>query len=83
MRAVGRMLRASPDSVLLGADASERRPKAMRLTDYRVIHLATRALVADETAVFSAHAEPAPALSLPAAPNGDDDGLLTAARSRR
>ena len=78
VRAVGRLLGASAGSLLLRGEAREGRLKAMRLSDYRIIHFATHALVAGETALFSARAEPALALTLPGTSSEADDGLLMA-----
>ncbi|WP_375464961.1 tetratricopeptide repeat protein [uncultured Methylobacterium sp.] len=78
VRAVGRLLGASASAMLLRSDAREGKLKAMRLSDYRIIHFATHALVADETALFSARAEPALALTLPGVSSAADDGLLMA-----
>ena len=75
---MGRLVGASANALLLRDEARERRLKAMRLSDYRIIHFATHALVADETARFDARAEPALALTLPGTATDIDDGLLMA-----
>jgi CHAT domain-containing protein len=69
-------LRASGDAVKLGAEATEAAIKTLKLEDYRVLHFATHALVAGETARFTDLAEPALVFTLPQTPSETDDGLL-------
>ena len=75
--AVARTLGVPLTEVRLGNEATEHAVKAARLEDYRILHFATHALVANETALFAARAEPALALTLPLVPSERDDGLLT------
>ncbi len=70
-------LRATGAAVRLGGDATEEAVKTAKLDDYRVIHFATHALVAGETARFTDLAEPALVFTLPQTPSELDDGLLT------
>jgi CHAT domain-containing protein len=77
LRAVARSLGASSTGVKLGKEASERVLKGTKLDEYRIVHFATHALVASETALFDVEAEPALALSLPQTPLSLDNGLLT------
>ena len=76
LREVARVL-GVPQQIRLAQDASERAVKAAKLDDFRILHFATHALVAGETAQFTDNAEPALALTLPAAATELDDGLLT------
>ncbi len=73
---------ASPESVYLGAQATEARVAALSrqgaLARARVVHFATHGLVAGETKDFASKAEPALLLTPPQVASGDDDGLLTA-----
>ena len=57
----------------LGLDASETNVKQSNLSDYRVVYFATHALVSGQVGL----GEPAIALTLPATPTEQDDGLLT------
>src|SRR5436853_234727 len=70
-------LRAAASAVRLGRDATEQAVKTEKLDEYRIIHFATHALVAGETARYIDLAEPALVLTLPQAPTELDDGLLT------
>jgi len=62
------------NDVFLGSAASERTVKSLDLTRYRVVAFATHGLVPGELDGLS---EPALALSAPAVPSPEDDGLLT------
>lgn len=75
LRAIAKVLKASPDAINLGAAASEARVKAAPLDRYRVIQFATHGLVAGD---LSGLAEPALVLTPPPEPAETDDGLLTA-----
>ena len=80
---VAKYVGASPDTVLLGANATETRVKAMsasgRLAGARILHLATHGLLAGETEMFLAsRAEPSLLLTPPETASDEDDGLLTA-----
>lgn len=75
LRAIAKVLKASPDAINLGAAASETRLKAAPLDRYRVIQFATHGLVAGD---LSGLAEPALVLTPPPVPAEADDGLLTA-----
>jgi CHAT domain-containing protein/Tfp pilus assembly protein PilF len=77
LRAVAKIIGAPLTDIRLGKEATERAVRAVRLSDYRILHFATHALVANETALFAAQAEPALALALPLNPSEQDDGLLT------
>jgi CHAT domain-containing protein/tetratricopeptide (TPR) repeat protein len=80
---VARYVKAAPESVLLGASATEARVKSLsrsgRLADARILHLATHGLLAGETQMFLAsRSEPSLILTPPDTPSEEDDGLLTA-----
>lgn len=79
LRAIGKLLGAREDEIILRRRASEDTVKHLSgsgdLADYRVVHFATHGLVAGEVKGL---AEPALALSLPSRASGNDDGLLTA-----
>jgi CHAT domain-containing protein/Tfp pilus assembly protein PilF len=75
LRAIAKVLKASPDAINLGAAASETRVKAAPLDRYRIIQFATHGLVAGD---LSGLAEPALVLTPPPQPAEADDGLLTA-----
>ena len=75
LKAVAARLGAATSDVHLRADASKAMLKRLPLADYRVVYFATHALVAGE---IDGVAEPSLALSLPAKPSAEDDGLLTA-----
>jgi CHAT domain-containing protein len=53
------------------------RSRRTKLDDYRIVHFATHALVAGETARYTDMAEPALVLTPPQVPSDEDDGLLT------
>ncbi len=77
VRSVAKALGAGPDSLLIGAQASEANLRKQPLGDYRVLYFATHGLLPGELACQS---EPALALSPPARPaaSRDEDGLLDA-----
>jgi CHAT domain-containing protein/Tfp pilus assembly protein PilF len=76
VRTVAELLHAAGDAVRLAAQATETAVKTTKLDDYRVLHFATHALVAGETARFTDLAEPALVFTLPQIPSELDDGLL-------
>jgi len=61
--------------VVLGADATERRVRQTDLSRYRVVEFATHGLLPGE---LRCQSEPALALTPPATPSKDEDGLLDA-----
>jgi CHAT domain-containing protein len=75
LRSMARALGAPPESVVLGAQASETAVRAADLSQYRVIAFATHGLLPAE---LKCKAEPALALTPPATPTLSDDGLLDA-----
>ena len=75
LKAEASILGAPRSSVHLRKDATVTKVKSLDLTDTRVVAFATHGLVAGELPVL---AEPALALTLPAVPTKDDDGLLRA-----
>jgi CHAT domain-containing protein/tetratricopeptide (TPR) repeat protein len=75
LRAIGKVLGASPDAINLREAASELRVKTLPLNNYRVIQFATHGLVAGD---LSGLAEPALVLTPPEVPTEANDGLLTA-----
>ena len=75
LRIVAQALGVSPDDILLGRDATVTAVKRAALANYRIIYFATHGLVAGD---IKGLAEPSLALSLPANPTEDDDGLLKA-----
>ncbi len=77
---LAKVLAAPPDSLRLGAQATEAAVKADDLSRYRVIAFATHGLVAGE---IGGLVEPALAFSPPVAATPDDDGLLTASEAAR
>ena len=82
--AVARLTGAGPESVYLGANATEARVAALSaqgaLAKARVVHFATHGLVAGETQDIAraGKAEPALLLTPPQTASEADDGLLTA-----
>lgn len=68
-------LGASPASVMTGAQATETNVRKARLSDARIIALATHGLMAGE---IEGAAEPGLVFTPPAKPSEADDGLLTA-----
>jgi CHAT domain-containing protein len=77
LRSIATLLGAPPTVVKLGKDATERAVKTTKLDGYRIVHFATHALVAGETAKFTDMAEPALVFTPPEVPSDEDDGLLT------
>jgi CHAT domain-containing protein len=76
LRAVARVLGASPKDILLQDDATERELRKRALNDYRVISFATHAIVTGE---IEGVTEPALVLSpISGENNPQNDGLLTA-----
>ncbi len=73
LRGIAAALKATPDSVVLGADATKATLHSRNLTQYRVIAFATHGLLANE---LDCQNEPALVLSLPAKATKGDDGLL-------
>ncbi|MCK6452103.1 MAG: CHAT domain-containing protein, partial [Alphaproteobacteria bacterium] len=72
---LARYMRASPEHVWTGKEATETRVKSTDLSRFRVLAFATHGLMAGEIVDF---AEPSLVLTPPAAGTPDDDGLLTA-----
>lgn len=68
-------LGASPASVMTGAQATEANVRKARLSDARILALATHGLMAGE---IEGAAEPGLVFTPPATPSEADDGLLTA-----
>ncbi len=77
LREIGKVFNAPATAIKLEKDATERAVKTSKLSDYRIVHFATHALVAGETARYSDMAEPALVFTPPQVPSDIDDGLLT------
>jgi CHAT domain-containing protein/tetratricopeptide (TPR) repeat protein len=75
LRAIAKALNVSPTDILLGRDATVTAVKHAPLANYRIVYFATHGLVAGDV---KGVAEPSLALSVPAKPTDDDDGLLKA-----
>jgi CHAT domain-containing protein/Tfp pilus assembly protein PilF len=75
LRAIAKALKASPEAVLLGEQATERAVKEGNLARFRTLAFATHGLMAGE---FKGLAEPALVLTPPVQGTALDDGLLTA-----
>jgi CHAT domain-containing protein len=75
LNAVAKSLGAPPSDIHLRADASVTTVKHAPLTNYRIVYFATHGLVAGDVKGL---AEPSLALTIPAQPTADDNGLLTA-----
>jgi CHAT domain-containing protein/tetratricopeptide (TPR) repeat protein len=75
LKAIAQQLGVATGDIYLGRDASVTTVKRARLADYRIVYFATHGLVAGE---IKGLGEPALALTLPAKPTDDDDGLLKA-----
>ena len=79
VQAVGRLLKAGPGSILLGANANEPAVLAANLEQYEVLYFATHGVLPGE---LHCQAEPGLVLSPPTAPVADaaSDGLLSASQ---
>jgi len=77
LREIAKVLEVPPTVVKLGKDATEAMVKSTKLDDYRVLHFATHALVASETAGYTDMSEPALVFTPPQVASEEDDGLLT------
>jgi tetratricopeptide (TPR) repeat protein len=77
LREIAKVFGAPQTVVRLGKDATERAVKTTQLERYRIVHFATHALVAGETAKYTDMAEPALVFTPPQVPSEEDDGLLT------
>ena len=75
---IARSLGAGPDSLVLGADATEARVRSAALDQYRVLAFATHGLLPAE---MRCQSEPALAFSPPVAAGPQDDGLLDASEA--
>jgi CHAT domain-containing protein len=75
LRTIAQALGVSPADVILGRDATVTAVKRAPLANYRIVYFATHGLVAGD---IKGVAEPSLALSVPAKPTDDDDGLLKA-----
>jgi CHAT domain-containing protein len=75
LRAIAKALDVSTTDILLGRDATVTAVKRAPLANYRIVYFATHGLVAGDV---KGVAEPSLALSVPATPSDDDDGLLKA-----
>jgi CHAT domain-containing protein len=75
LKAIAHALGAPATDILLGRDATVTAVKRAPLGDYRMVYFATHGLVAGD---IKGLAEPSLALSIPAQPTPEDDGLLTA-----
>jgi CHAT domain-containing protein/tetratricopeptide (TPR) repeat protein len=73
---IAEILKAAPaEDLLVGARASEAVIRKMALDNYRIVTFATHGILAGE---FRGVTEPALVLAMPAHPQPEDDGLLTA-----
>src|ERR1700716_2636937 len=75
LRAIAKALDVSATDILLGRDATVTAVKHAPLANYRIVYFATHGLVAGDV---KGVAEPSLALSVPAQPSDEDDGLLKA-----
>ena len=77
VQSVGRLLKAEPGSILLGARATESAVRSASLDQYRVLYFATHGILPGE---LHCQAEPGLVLSPPASPpiSAAMDGLLSA-----
>ena len=75
LRAIAKALEVSATDILLGRDATVTAVKRAPLANYRIVYFATHGLVAGDV---KGVAEPSLALSVPATPTDEDDGLLKA-----
>jgi CHAT domain-containing protein len=76
LTAVGEILGADSEDLLMGPNATESAAKLKDLSGYRIIYFATHGYIAG--AFNGSLTEPALALTMPKQPNEFDDGLLTA-----
>jgi CHAT domain-containing protein/Flp pilus assembly protein TadD len=77
LREIAKLLGAPPTVVKIEKDATERAVKTTKLDGYRIVHFATHAMVAGETAKYTDLSEPALVFTPPQVPSDEDDGLLT------
>jgi CHAT domain-containing protein len=77
---IARSLGAGRESLVLGADATETRVRGAALDQYRVVAFATHGLLPSE---MRCQSEPSLALTPPATPSAQDDGLLDASEVAR
>jgi tetratricopeptide (TPR) repeat protein len=77
LREIAKVFGAPTSVIKLGKDATERAVKTTKLDGYRIVHFATHAMVAGETAKYTDLAEPALVFTPPQVPTEEDDGLLT------
>ncbi len=75
LKAIGRALGVPATDIHLGREATVTAVKHAPLANYRIVYFATHGLVAGDV---KGVAEPSLALSVPAKPTDDDDGLLKA-----
>jgi CHAT domain-containing protein/lipopolysaccharide biosynthesis regulator YciM len=75
LKAIAKALGASTSDIILGRDATVTAVKHAPLANYRIVYFATHGLVAGDVKGL---AEPSLALSVPAKPTDEDDGLLKA-----
>ena len=75
LKTVAQALGAPATDIHLGRNATVTAVKRASLANYRIVYFATHGLVAGD---IKGLAEPSLALSLPATPTDDDDGLLKA-----
>jgi CHAT domain-containing protein/Tfp pilus assembly protein PilF len=75
LKAIARALGVPSADIVLGRDATVTAVKRAPLADYRMVYFATHGLVAGDVKGL---AEPSLALSIPAQPTPEDNGLLTA-----
>jgi CHAT domain-containing protein len=75
LKAIARELGAPAADIHLGRDATVTAVKHAPLADYRIVYFATHGLVAGD---IKGLGEPSLALSVPARPTAEDDGLLKA-----
>jgi CHAT domain-containing protein/Tfp pilus assembly protein PilF len=75
LREIAQALGVSKADILLGRDATVTAVKRAPLANYRIVYFATHGLVAGDVKGL---AEPSLALSVPAKPTDEDDGLLKA-----
>jgi CHAT domain-containing protein/Tfp pilus assembly protein PilF len=75
LRVIAQSLGVSASDILLGRDATVTAVKRAPLANYRIVYFATHGLVAGDVKGL---AEPSLALSVPAKPTDEDDGLLKA-----